>query len=128
MNEEGEALKRILIVDDSDAVRQRLVTILENTEGVEVVGEAKDSAEALGLCAYLRPDVVTLDLVLPDESGVEVLQKIKRMDDPPEVIVLTNYPYPAFKRRCLALGAEYFLNKATEFERIGAILSARKIA
>ena len=128
MNKEGEALKRVLIVDDSSAVRQRLVTILSNTEGVEVVGEAKDSAEALGLCAYLRPDVVTLDLVLPDESGVEVLQKIKRMDNPPQVIVLTNYPYPAFKRRCLALGAEYFLNKATEFERIEAILSARKIA
>ncbi len=42
MNKEGEALKRVLIVDDSSAVRQRLVTILNNTEGVEVVGEAKD--------------------------------------------------------------------------------------
>ena len=123
MNSPSDNLKSVLIVDDSTAVRQRLVAILNQIDGVEVVGEATDADEALELCQTLRPDVMTLDLVLPGESGVDVLEQIKQLECSPRVIVLTNYPYPAFRKRCLALGAEFFLNKATEFDRIAGILS-----
>jgi DNA-binding NarL/FixJ family response regulator len=115
--------KSVLIVDDSTAVRQRLVAILNQIAGVQVVGEATDADEALKLCQDLRPDVMTLDLVLPGESGVDVLEQVQQLDFPPQVIVLTNYPYPAFRKRCMELGAGFFLNKATEFDRIEGILS-----
>jgi DNA-binding NarL/FixJ family response regulator len=118
----------VLIVDDSTAVRQRLVAILNQIDGVKVVGEATDAEEALELCQALRPDVMTLDLVLPGESGVDVLEQVKKLESPPQVIVLTNYPYPAFRKRCLDLGAEFFLNKATEFDKIEKILKGEEIS
>ena len=114
--------KRVLIVDDSTAVRQRLVARVNQIEEAEVVGEAGDASEALTLCESLRPDFMTLDLILPGESGVDILGRIKKLGAPPKVIVLTNYPYPAFRIRCLELGAEFFLNKATELDKIGEIL------
>ena len=123
MRDPPNGQKGVLIVDDSKDVRRRLVALLSSIEGVEVLGEAGDSAEALEFCEAHHPDVVTLDLILTDESGVEALRKIRGLDAPPRVIVLTNYPYPVFKKRCLDLGAEHFLNKATEFEKIRGILT-----
>lgn len=92
-------------------------------EGVDVVGDAADAQEAVDLCRELLPDVMTLDLRLPGESGLEVLERLQDLPKSPVVIVLTNYPYPEFKHRCLAMGARFFLNKATEFEKVQAILS-----
>ncbi len=128
MSSQSTGHRTVLIVDDSTAVRRRLYAVLDPIDGVEVVGEATDAEEAFEMCKDLRPDVVTLDLVLPGESGVDVLEQIKGLDPSPQVIVLTNYPYPAFRKRCEALGAEFFLNKATEFEKIEQILKGEEIS
>jgi DNA-binding NarL/FixJ family response regulator len=114
--------RRVLIVDDSPGIRKRLGALAKEVEGVEVAGDAADAQEALDLCRELEPDVMTLDLRLPGESGLEVLERLQGLPNPPVVIVLTNYPYPEFKRRCLAMGARYFLNKATQFEKVQEIL------
>jgi DNA-binding NarL/FixJ family response regulator len=115
--------KGVLIVDESADVRRRLSAVVSDIEGVEVVGEACGSAEALEFCRVHRPAVVTMDLIFSDESGVEALRKLREMEPPPRIVVLTNYPYPVLEKRCLDLGAECFLNKATEFEKIRRILS-----
>jgi DNA-binding NarL/FixJ family response regulator len=116
------ARRGVLIVDDSPGIRKRLGALAMEVEGVEVVGDAADAQEALDLCRELEPDVMTLDLRLPGESGLEVLERLQGLPSAPVVIVLTNYPYPEFKRRCLAMGARYFLNKATQFEKVQEIL------
>jgi DNA-binding NarL/FixJ family response regulator len=114
---------RVLIVDDSTLVRQRLMALLNGLDGVEVVGEASGGDEALRLCQELRPDLLTLDLFMSEGSGVEFLEAVHGIEPSPRVVVLTNYPYPTVRKRCLELGAEAFLNKATEVERIREILA-----
>lgn len=113
---------RVLIVDDSALIRERLKTMLSEIAGVEIVGEAEDKMEAIASNERLHPDVVILDIRLPRGDGIEVLQHIKR--DTPSVIVimLTNYPYPQYRQKCMEAGADFFFDKSTEFDKVIAVL------
>jgi DNA-binding NarL/FixJ family response regulator len=113
---------RVLIVDDSALIRERLKTMLSEIAGVEIVGESEDKMEAIASNERLHPDVVILDIRLPTGDGIEVLQHIKR--DTPSVIVimLTNYPYPQYRQKCLKAGADFFFDKSTEFEKVPEVL------
>lgn len=62
--------------------------------------------------------MVILDIWMPEESGIEVLQNIKLRERVPIVIILTNYSYPQYRKRCLELGADYFFDKSTELDRM----------
>lgn len=107
---------RVLIVDDSQVIRQRLASLVTEMRGVEIIAEAVDGREGLDLAASHSPDVVIADVRMPGMSGIELVAELKRRSDPPTVIVLTNYPYPAYRKRCQDLGADYFFDKSTEFE------------
>ena len=106
------------IADDSRIVREHLVTMLEELAGIEIVGQAENVAEAINAISQLQPDVVILDILMPGGSGIKVLQNIKQDGAGPMVIVLTNYPYPVFRQKCLQAGADFFLDKSTEFDQI----------
>jgi DNA-binding NarL/FixJ family response regulator/tetratricopeptide (TPR) repeat protein len=80
---------RLLIVDALAIVRQGLVRLLDGCLSIEVVGEAASGNEALTLAAALRPDVVLLDLSLPDTDGVEIARRLRAADHPPHVVVFT---------------------------------------
>ena len=86
--------------------------------GVEVVGQAENVAESISAIGELKPDVVILDIRMPGGSGIEVLQHIKQDKVTPLVIILTNYPYPGYRQKCLQAGADFFLDKSTEFDQI----------
>ena len=118
----GEASVRVLIVDDSSVIRQRLLALLNPLSGVTVVGQATTPEDGLELTRTLAPTVVTLDINLKGGSGLDLLREIKTLPSPPLVIVLTNYPYPAFRSRSSELGAEHFLTKSREFHQIQMIL------
>ena len=113
---------RVLIADDSAAVRQRLKTMLSELPGIEIVGQAEDAPQARESILELRPDVVILDIRMPMGSGIEVLRDIKQRKHAPVVIMLTNYPYPQYRKRCLDAGADFFLDKSGEFNKIIGIL------
>lgn len=117
---------RVLIVDDSTVIRQRIRAMVHALDHVTVVGEAGDGEAGLEAVREIQPDVVILDIMMPGPSGLDVLQQIKAQPDPPAVIVLTNYPYSAFRQRSTALGAEHFLVKSTEFDRIRGILTGMR--
>ena len=108
----------VFIVDDSLIVREHLVTMLDELAGIEIVGQAENVAEAISAIWKLQPDVVILDILMPGGSGIKVLQNIKQAGAGPMVIILTNYPYPVFRQKCLQAGANYFLDKSTEFDQI----------
>ena len=78
-------LKRILIVDDSEVIRQRLSSLISDTEGVELIGEAVDTQSAIRLWQSTNPDIVILDLRIPGDGGISVLRELKRQS--PETVV-----------------------------------------
>jgi two-component system response regulator DevR len=122
VKEERRAMKRVYLVDDSELVRRRLVDMLTDIEDVEIIGQTGDPEEAEAEIRRLSPDVVVLDIKLPGKNGIEVLRDIRKNVPTPLVIMLTNYPYAQYRRECTDAGADYFLHKATEFEKINDIL------
>jgi DNA-binding NarL/FixJ family response regulator len=109
---------KVFIADDSLIVREHLVTMLDELAGIEIVGQAENVTEAIGAIQRLCPDVVILDIRMPGGSGIDVLQNIKQNEAAPIVIILTNYPYPGYRQKCLQAGADFFLDKSTEFDQI----------
>jgi len=114
---------RVLVADDSVLVRERLAELIHDLDGVELVGEAGTAQAALNLVQRLQPDVVILDIRLPGGDGISVLKAIRQQAAPPRVIMLTAFPYPQYRRRCLEAGAHFFFDKATEFSSIAEVLS-----
>ena len=109
---------KVFIADDSEVVCERLTTMLSELPGIEIIGQG----ESIESIRRLHPDVVILDIRMPGGSGIDVLEDIKKINTALVVIVLTNYPYPQYRKKCMALGAEYFFDKATEFEKVTEVL------
>jgi DNA-binding NarL/FixJ family response regulator len=116
---------RILVVDDSPAVRARLVAMLVEVPGVEL-REVDRASQALEVAGDWLPDVVVLDLSMPDRSGLEILPAMKSLPVPPTVIVLTNHCTSHHMRRCLAMGADFFFDKSRDFGRVVEIVRLRR--
>jgi DNA-binding NarL/FixJ family response regulator len=113
---------KIVIVDDSVEIRERLSTRLRDIPGVEIAGQATTVAEAISAVHRLKPDVMILDLRLPDGNGLDVLRLMQREQVQTRVIVLTNFGYPQYEQRARAAGAYAFLNKAKEFGRVADLV------
>jgi DNA-binding NarL/FixJ family response regulator len=109
--------KKVLLVDDSRIVRERLRALISELHGVDVIGEASNVAEGIRKIRRLRPHIVVLDISMPDGNGIQVLEAIKRpRGTGPQIIMLTNFAHEAYRERCIELGAEYFFDKSAEFE------------
>jgi len=113
---------KVLIADDSTLVRERLRDMLSQLGQIELIGEARDGLEAMDAIRELSPDVVLLDIRMPKGNGIEVLQNIRKAGASPMVIMLTNYPYPQYQKKCMEAGASFFFDKATEFEKVLEVL------
>ena len=113
---------KVLIVDDSKIVCNGLREMLINIADLVVVGEAHNADEAVKAISELKPDVVILDIRLPGPSGIEVLKDIRDKKLPIRVIMLTNYPYPQYRKKCEELGADYFFDKVTEIEKVTEVI------
>ena len=100
----------VLIVDDHPAFRSFARTLL-GAEGFVVVGEAGDGAEALAAALRLRPDVVLLDVQLPDTNGFEVAEQIAETPDPPQVVLISTRDASAYRRRLATTPARGFIAK-----------------
>lgn len=111
-----------VIIDDSYLLRERLKTELETTN-VSFAGEASSLIEARNLIAKTHPDIIFLDIRLRDGVSIDFIKTLKEQENNPVVIVLTNYPYPQYKKRCLEAGADYFLEKQNDFQEITGIIS-----
>lgn len=112
----------VFIVDDSNTLREQLVKMVSEIKGVSVTGQAQNVAEAVEGIRSLKPEFVILDLQIPGGTGIDVLKTIKQFDFSTVVLILTNHPHPQYKRKCLALGADYFLDKSRDIDKVRRIL------
>ncbi|MCK8487957.1 response regulator transcription factor [Paenibacillus sp. MBLB2552] len=109
---------KIMIVDDHFVVREGLKLILETSDKFQVVGEAKNGQEALGMLGTINPDVILMDLNMPVLGGLEAIQALKDKNDPTPVIILTTYNEDELMIGGLALGAKGYLLKDTNRENL----------
>ena len=113
---------KIFIADDSAVVRERLVEMVSELPGIEIVGQAQGGLEAINAITKLKPDAVILDIRMPGGSGIYVLRCIKKGHVAPVVIMLTSYPYPQYRKKCMDEGADFFFYKSTEFDKVPEVL------
>lgn len=109
---------KVFIADDSALVCERIIGMLTELPEIEIAGQARNAQEAIESIHKSKPDVVILDIRMPGGSGIEVLKNIKKDKSAPLVIMLTNYPYPQYRKKCLDEGADFFFDKSTEFEKL----------
>lgn len=115
---------RLLIADDHEVVRLGIKSLLIGTD-VEVVAEASDGEQAIAAVKKLHPDVVLLDIRMPDMDGLTVLSRL-RMDHPNlKILILSTYDNPTYVARAVALGANgYILKSSSRDDLIAAIRKA----
>jgi len=109
---------KVLIVDDSAALRQRLVGMLSKIKQLDIVGDVGSVSAAHAAVKALQPDLVVLDLGMGDGTGIDVLREAKRHNPATKIIILTNFPEPQYERKCAELGADFFLRKSTDSHRL----------
>jgi DNA-binding NarL/FixJ family response regulator len=112
---------KVLIVDDSELVCNRLRAMLLEQGSVEVE-EANHTGQAIEALRLGLPEVVILDLILPDGASFQLIRFAKSVDPGITVIVLTNYAFSSYRRLALESGADYFFDKSSEFDQAFAIV------
>jgi DNA-binding NarL/FixJ family response regulator len=105
---------RIVIADDHHLVREGIRQVLQAGEEFEVVGQASNGAEALGLAESLAPDVLVLDVSMPGQSGLEVTAALRDRASPVKVLVLSVHDHPQYVIEAVRAGARGYLRKDTE--------------
>ncbi len=115
---------RLLLVDDHTLVRQGIRSLLETQEDIEVVAEASGGHEAIAKAAELRPDVILMDLAMPDLNGMEATQQIKREHPEIQVLALSMHGTDDYLFRVLEAGASGYLLKEAEAAELTAAIRA----
>ncbi len=111
--------QRVLIVDDSPIMRQMLVKIFTD-EGFTVAGEAADGAEAVEQFERLRPDLTTLDIVMPKMRGIEVLEQLMAKYPDARIIMASSVSDARTVMHCLKMGAKQYITKPYDEDKIMA--------
>ena len=105
---------RLALSEDHTIVRWALREALNKAEDIEVVGEAGTAEETLKMIQEVHPDVLLLDITLPDRSGFDVLSDLRSIETAPLVVVLTWHTEPSYTARAIAAGAHGYVNKSVE--------------
>jgi DNA-binding NarL/FixJ family response regulator len=115
---------RVLVADDQAIVREGLMTLLQATPGIEPVADAADGAEAVRLAARHRPDVVLMDLRMPNVDGVQATREIRAAQPETEIVVLTTHADEASILDALRAGARGYLTKDAGIQEIARAVQA----
>lgn len=114
----------VLVVDDSLSTNIRMEEMLKELENVQQVLLAGSFEEGISLVNRESPDIVLLDISLPDMSGIELLKVIRQKYPAMKVVMVSNQAYEYHRELCKTLGALHFFDKTLEFDRIPDLISA----
>jgi two-component system response regulator NreC len=118
---------RVLIVDDHAVVRTGLRLLLDRADGVETVGEASSGREAVFEARSSKPDVILLDMVMPDGNGLEAIPQLLHESPETKILVLSMQDDPRYVREALGAGASgYVLKEAADTEVVAAVLEVAR--
>jgi DNA-binding NarL/FixJ family response regulator len=109
---------KLMIVDDSEVVSTRLKELLQDIAELEIVAIVEDGLQALNQFSILNPEIIILDLMIPRMNGLDVLRSVRTLNKESIIIILTNYDQSYFRDTCTELGANYFLDKSADFEKV----------
>lgn len=116
---------KVFIADDSAVMRERLMTLVGEIKNAKTVGQAANAQQTIDDVRRTKPDVLILDIRMPG-SGLTALQAIKKFPKPPLIIVVTAFPYPQVRQRCLDIGADLFLDKTSaEIDQLAEVIKQR---
>lgn len=116
-------MKKIMVVDDAAFMRGTLKMMLERN-GFQVIGEAENGAIAVQKYAELKPDIVTMDITMPEMTGIEALTKIKEMDSSAKIIMISALGQESYVKEAIIKGAKGFLVKPFKEEAVVKAISA----
>ncbi len=114
--------KTVLVVDDARIIRKLLGKYLNETD-YEIIGEAEDGEEAISMYTDLKPDYVTLDIIMPKMNGLEVLKRIKTFDPKAQVIVITAMSQDSLAQKAMNLGAIAIIKKPFSKQEIMGVFN-----
>jgi signal transduction histidine kinase/DNA-binding NarL/FixJ family response regulator len=115
---------RVFVVDDHPLFRDSVSRLLELENDLRVIGKAGSAAETAAAVARLRPDVVLMDVQLPDASGIDVLRRLGRLSSPPRVLMLSAFPESGHVVAAMKAGARGYLAKTIEGQSLAAAVRA----
>jgi two-component system, NarL family, nitrate/nitrite response regulator NarL len=114
---------KIVIADDSSLLRDRIKSLLNGLKEKLVIYEAENGLEALKLIIDKKPNLVILDIRMPEMNGIEVLNKISGLGLKLKVCMLTSYAYKPYREKCLAAGASCFFDKNQSMDGLIEVVS-----
>ena len=118
---------RVLLADDHTIVRQGLRALLDSQDNIEVVGEAEDGRQAIDNAKQLVPDIVVIDITMPNLNGIEATRQIKKLNPEIKVLVLTVHVNEEYVHQVLQAGASgYLLKESTVSDLVSAISAVEK--
>ncbi|HET7272561.1 MAG TPA: response regulator transcription factor [Rubrobacter sp.] len=124
--EHGRGLTRLAIVDDHELARESLQNILADESDIEIVGEAANGRQALLLCSRLRPDLILMDVRMPEMDGLAATKEVKQRYPETSVVMLTMHENPDYLLEALKAGAAgYVLKDAPQEDIIEAVRRVR---
>jgi NarL family two-component system response regulator LiaR len=119
---------RVLIADDNDSTRSGLAVFLEAFDDLKLVGQATNGLEALQLCERVQPDVVLMDLVMPEMDGIAATRAIRQFFPNIQVVVLTGFGGQELALGALRAGAAAFLLKNASIDELANAIRAARAA
>lgn len=113
---------KVLVMDDVLDIRKRVIELLSDVHGIDTIYESADPAETMAALEKHSPDIAILDIQVPPannmRSGIDVLRAARKKYPALGFIMLTNFANPIYEAECKRLGADYFLDKSNEFEKV----------
>jgi DNA-binding NarL/FixJ family response regulator len=114
---------KVFIVEDSDIMVERILKKVLSIKGVEVVGISDNEEDAFINIKSSYPDFLIIDIKLKSGDGINLLKRIKKKIPGATIVMLTSYFMPEFIDKCMAIGADYFFDKAKDFDKIENVIN-----